>query len=150
MRLGDDRPTGLIGEQLATTHLGLARILDNLRAERGESVPSLRIVYRWLEENEDFQQQSARARALQADTLSDLANHYAIAPMVGPTETTMEWGVQVKTGDNVARSQLIVQTLMRRAGQLAPKKYGEKIAHDHSGGLTLEQIVAGAGELKPK
>lgn len=136
-----------ICERFATEVKGLEAILADLKAERGDlPTPSLSVIYRWLDENEDFQQKSARARRLRADTLADIRLQYALEPMIGTTTTTMEWGEQVKVGDNVARSQLIVQTISKHIGQLAPAKYGEKVEHEHKGKLTLESLVIGSPE----
>ena len=115
----------------------------------GIATPSVSVIYRWLSEQPDFQQKSARARELQGDTLADLAMKHALNPMIGETRTTMEWGEQVKTGDNVQRSQLIVQTLLRRAGQLAPKKYGDKLALEHSVDESLAQRLEKARSAAP-
>lgn len=136
-----------ICERFATQVKGLEPILADLKAERGElPTPSLSVIYRWLEENPEFQERSARARQLRADTLADLRLQYALEPMIGTTTTTMEWGEQVKVGDNVSRSQLIVQTISKHIGQLNPKKYGEKQEIEHIGKLTLESLVAGSAD----
>lgn len=134
-----------ICERFATQVKGLEAILSDLKAERGElPTPSLSVIYRWLEENPEFQESSARARQLRADTLADLRLQYALEPLIGTTSTTMEWGEQVKIGDNVSRSQLIVQTISKHIGQLNPKKYGEKQEIEHIGKITLESLVAGS------
>ena len=99
------------------------------------------MIYRWLAEVPEFRENSARARELQGDTIIDTAIRYAKKPLIGTTSTTMAWGEKVKTGDNVQRSQLIVQTLLKRAGQLAPKKYGDKVEHEHKGTISLQQLV---------
>jgi hypothetical protein len=39
----------------------------------------------------------------------------------------------VTVADNVQRSQLIVQTTLKRAGQLCSKKYGDKVQTEISG-----------------
>lgn len=121
-----------ICEGIGTTDLGLEEILAELTKYRktlNKKTPALRTVYRWLVENEDFRQQSAHARTLQAQLLHDRAQKYAREPMLG-TVTRVEKGPDGKKtitteSDNVERSKLLVQTTLRRAGQLDPKKYGE-------------------------
>jgi hypothetical protein len=125
-----------ICEMLATTRFGLEDILAYVRVEIPET-PGLSTIYKWLRDNEEFAKQSARARELQGDTIADLALNVAYEPLVGTITTTQEWGDQVKVADNVERSKLIVQTLMKRAGQLAPKKYGERLGLDHSGSIDV-------------
>ena len=130
-------------ERYATQVKGLEHILADMKAERGDlATPGLRVIYRWMQEVEEFRDKSARARELRADTLADLRMHYATTPLIGETSTTMEWGEQIKIGDNVARSQLIVQTISKHIGQLAPKKYGEKVAVEHAGEITtIKRVV---------
>lgn len=121
-----------ICEMLATTDFGLEDILDYVRVELPET-PGLSTIYKWMRSNEEFAQNSARARELQADTLADMAIKIAKEPLIGTTTTTQEWGEQVKVGDNVARSQLICQAIWKRIGQLNSKKYGDKLQTEISG-----------------
>ena len=128
-----------ICELIATTHLGMEDVLDKLRVTN-PSTPSLATVYRWLASSEEFRQKSARARELQGDSIVDLALKEAYASRIGVISTIKEWGEEVKTADNVERSKLIVQTLLKRAGQLAPKKYGEKLDLNHGGTVGVSLI----------
>ncbi len=121
-----------ICEVIATTHLGMEDVLDKLRGAN-PATPSLATIYRWLATSEEFREKSARARELQGDSIIDLALKEAYSSRVGVITTEKEWGTETKTADNVERSKLIVQTLLKRAGQLAPKKYGEKIQQEISG-----------------
>lgn len=41
----------------------------------------------------------------------------------------------------VERSKLIVQTLLKRAGQLDAKKYGDRIDLEHSGEIAIKRVV---------
>ena len=85
------------------------------------------MIYRWLEEVPEFREVSARARRLRAEFLSDLRVKYALTPMMGEKIKIGPKGEEREIGDNVSRSQLIVQTLSKVIGQLDPKVYGEKI-----------------------
>ena len=118
-------------ERWSTQIKGLDEILDDLRIERGAdlSTPSRRVIYRWLEENTDFRERSARARRLRAEFLSDLRVKYALTPLLGEKRKIKNGEDEIEIGDNVQRSQLIVQTLSKVIGQLDPKVYGEKVAH---------------------
>jgi len=136
-----------ICELLATTSKGLAAILEYLTDNKEfDKVPSTATVYKWLESTPSFAESSARARLLQADTLADLAMKVAETPIVGTTTQDMEWGVSTKTSDNVQRSQLIVQTILKRIGQLNNKKYGEKLDMNVTGELSLAERVQKARE----
>ena len=122
-----------ICELIATTHLGMEDVLNKLR-ETNPSTPSLATVYRWREASEEFREKSARARELQGDSIVDLALKEAYTSRIGViVKDSSKDGRTETTSDNVERSKLIVQTLLKRAGQLAPKKYGEKIQQELSG-----------------
>jgi len=129
-----------ICDRIATSDLGLEDILSQLAEERlqqQKTTPCLRTIYRWLESNESFSQRSARARTLQAQLLHDRAQRYAREALIGTIERTEDGPDGKKTtvtrSDNVERSKLLVQTTLRRAGQLDPKKYGERITAEHTG-----------------
>jgi hypothetical protein len=47
-------------------------------------------------------------------------------------------------GEHLQRSRLRVDTRKWIASKLKPKKYGDKVEHEHSGKLTLEQLVTGS------
>lgn len=129
-----------ICELLATTAFGLDDILEILGKDFAK-VPGKSTVYKWMNEHPEFAERSARARELQADTLADLAMKEAQTPRVGVITTSKEWGEEIRTADNVERSKLIVQTIFKRAGQLAPKKYGEKIMQEVSGEVGIKRIL---------
>ena len=86
-------------------------------ADRDDFLPCERTVYRWLEGKEDwaaeFRQQYARAREGQADSKFDAAWEIAKAA----------------TTEDVQVRRLQVDTLKWQVGKLAPKKYGDKVAH---------------------
>lgn len=129
-----------ICERIATSELGLEQIVADITKERGETTPCLRTIYRWLESNDEFSQQSARARRFQAQLLHDRAQLQAQTPLVGEiVKESAKDGRTVTIADNVERSKLIVQTTLKRAGQLDSKKYGDKLDLNHGGtvGVTL-------------
>lgn len=142
-----------ICERLATSELGLEQIVADLTKERGESTPCLRTIYRWLESNEGFSQQSARARRFQAQLLHDRAQMQAQTPLIGEIRKSTPKGEEVTIADNVQRSQLIVQTTLKRAGQLDSKKYGDKVQQEISGkdgkpieaAITVQFVKSNAG-----
>ena len=140
-----------ICDRLATSEQGLEDILDELRVLRGEEkiTPGLTTIYKWMDENKEFAESSARARKFQAQILHDRAQRVAREPLIGRIEKTVitDKGSESQTtvADNVERSKLIVQTLLKRAGQLDSKKYGDKVQTEHSGevqvGLQLVHSV---------
>ena len=131
-------------DRWATEIKGIDEILDDLRIERGQdlSTPSRRVIYRWLDEIPEFRERSARARKLRADFLSDLRVKYALTPLIGEKTKLTSKGQETEIGDNVQRSQLIVQTLSKVIGQLDPKVYGEKTAITGDGGGPVQIITS--------
>ena len=125
-----------ICDRIASSELGLEQVLDEIRLTDGKA-PAIRTVYQWLEKNPEFAQQSARARQLQAQIIHDRAQIVAQTPLIGRIEKTVVNGkgeeMVITVADNVERSKLIVQTMLKRAGQLAPKKYGDRLISEHSG-----------------
>lgn len=112
-----------------------------------DRMPSQATVFRWLAGNEEFRKQYAHAREAQADTLADEIVHIADTPMEGTVVTLKEWGEEIKTGDMIEHRKLRVDARKWYAAKLAPKKYSEKQQVEHSGTMTLEQLVAAS--MKP-
>lgn len=136
-RIGEE-----ICERIVSSRMGLEWVLDTMRSEpEFAATPSLPTVYKWMEQNPKFLEDSARARTLSADTYVDAAIQEAHSSRLGVIETDSEKdGKSTKTADNVERSKLIVQTLLKRAGQLNPKKYGDRTIHagDKDNPLTVD------------
>ena len=130
-------------DRWSTEIKGLDEILDDLRIERGQNLttPSRRVIYRWMDEIPEFREKSARARRLRADFLGDLRVKYALTPLIGEKTKITPKGEETEIGDNVQRSQLIVQTLSKVIGQLDPKVYGEKIDVEHSGEVAIKRVI---------
>jgi hypothetical protein len=120
-----------ICELLSTTDMGLEQVLDQIKGEL-EGVPHLATIWRWLSRHEDFATAYTRARELQATVIFDRAQQWAQNPWIGETKKIGERNgkriVEVTKGDNVQRAQLAVQTALKRAGHLNPKKYSEKLS----------------------
>lgn len=81
-----------------------------------EDMPDRGTVFRWLRDDAAFRHQYTCAREMQADALF---------------EETLE--IADGAGVNVKRDKLRVDTRKWMAGKLAPKKYGERHLHEHSG-----------------
>ena len=98
-----------------------------------DGMPCQTTVYRWLRENEAFQQQYARARELQADTLFDetldIADDASNDWMERHAEDNVGWK---ENGEAIRRSQLRIDTRKWIAGQMRPKVYGPRVQQDHT------------------
>lgn len=94
-----------------------------------ENMPHAATVCRWLATNEEFREQYARARELQADALFDETLDIADTTEEGIETTTKPDGsVETKSGDMLGHRKLRIDTRKWIAGKLAPKKYGDKLA----------------------
>lgn len=112
-----------ICDLIATTPRGLDHICDGT-----EELPSSRTVHRWIEQNEEFCRNYLRARELQADLLFDEC--LSIADDTSNDTKVIAHGENVTEAANtewISRSKLRVDTRMRMAGKLNPKKYGDKL-----------------------
>lgn len=94
---------------------GLAggRSLHRLCKEEG--FPHEATVYRWLQENDSFRESYAHARDRQADRFAS-----EIIEIVDEEE-------------DAARARVRMDARKWAASKLAPKKYGDKVEHQHGG-----------------
>lgn len=115
----------LICEKIATTARGLDFICDS-----DPRLPHASTVHRWLSTHPDFRESYLRARERQADLLFDQCLPIADDSSEDIVTDTREDGSTFERFDaeRVARAKLRVDTRMRMAGKLAPKKYGDKVA----------------------
>jgi hypothetical protein len=145
-----------ICERIACSDLGLEEVLQEISLTDGWA-PHPSTVYRWLDDIPEFRDKSARARTFQSDYITDLAVKVARTPLIGRVEKTTQGEkseTQITVADNVERAKLIVQTLFKRAGQLNPKKYGERITNELTGAdggpLQIATRIAAARERLKK
>jgi hypothetical protein len=125
-------------ERIATSELGVEQILQE-RRDMGLSSVSASTIYNWKLAHPEFMEQSACAREMQAELLHDRAQLAAQTPLIGEVVKEIVYPATddkperiertVTVSDNVERSKLIVQTTLKRAGQLNSKKYGDKLQH---------------------
>lgn len=118
-----------ICERIATTPRGLDFI-----CESDDALPSARTVARWLDEQPQFRQSYVRARERQADLIFDECLEIADdasndVKLVGREDEEVE----VCNTEFVQRAKLRIETRMRMAGKLAPKKYGDKLVTELTG-----------------
>ena len=88
----------------------------------GKDMPAASTVHRWLAENQEFSEQYAHAREMQADAFAE--SIIRIADEVEPESAA------------VAKAKLQIDARKWTAAKLAPKKYGDKI--DLSGDMRVQ------------
>ena len=143
--MATDKPKAKRGRPSSFTEEIAAEICR--RMAEGESVrkilsephmPTWSMVWRWLEDNEIFRAQYARAREAQAHAL--VSQIFDIAD-----DDSADWterdGVPVVNGEAIQRSRLRVDTRKWFASKVLPKLYGDKLSHEVTGKVTLETMV---------
>lgn len=106
-----------------------------------EDMPHRSTIFRWLEQHESFRDQYARAREAQADAFADEITHIADTPQLGVIRKISEDGVEVTEEDMLGHRRLQIDARKWIASKLKPKKYGEKQQVEHSGTVSLEQLI---------
>lgn len=116
---------------------------------RQEGMPDLRTVMRWLEADESFRQQYARAREIQAEVFAE--EIVAIADDGSNDTYVDEEGKTHVDQDVIARSKLRVEARKWIACKLLPKKYGDKadVAVNVSGALSVTAIAERVATVSP-
>lgn len=114
------------------------RIADgqSLRAIcRAEDMPASSTVFVWLQLHAAFTEQYARAREAQADALADDILEISDDARNDWMEREIKGGgtERVVDQEHIGRSRLRVDARKWLASKLKPKKYGEKIDHEHTG-----------------
>lgn len=99
-------------------------------------MPCAATVFKWLRVHPEFVEQYARAKEEQADALAeellDIADDGSNDWMERRNSDDGATGWQLN-GEHIQRSRLRVDTRKWIASKLKPKKYGERIANEHSG-----------------
>jgi hypothetical protein len=144
-----------ICEILATTTLGLEAALEDVNETFAtEELVGLTTIYKWLRANEEFSKQYASAREHQAQILHDRAQQEAENFRPAVLSKKGKRGdkdfEETATSDNYNRSRLIVDTMLKRAGQLNPKKYSEKLAVVGDADQPLKLVIEHIGQPQPK
>lgn len=118
---------------------------DPLRAIcREEGMPPWRTVYAWMEANEDFSARIARARIIGREAILEDTLLIANETEEGVRLEKSENGVKEVREDMLGHRKLKIETRFKLLAKWDPSKYGEKIQQEHSGTLSLAQLIASA------
>lgn len=111
---------------------------------RDEAMPHWSTVYAWMRADTEFDQRIARAREVGEEAIAE--ETLAIADD-GRNDWMERFGKDsvgyAVNGEHVQRSKLRIETRLKLLAKWNPKKYGERQQIDHTGSVTLEQLVAG-------
>lgn len=118
---------------------------------RDDGMPARSEVFKRLAADKAFADQYARAREFgieaMADDLSEISDDGRNDWMERHGERDPGW---VVNGENVQRSKLRVDTRKWMLSKLAPKKYGDKLALEHSGSVGLSERIKRAEQRTGK
>lgn len=114
-------------------------------------MPSEALVRSWvIDDMQGFAAHYARARDIGLDCIADEIREISDTPVLGETETSKEWGTEVKKGDMLEHRRLQVDARKWYLSKLAPKRYGDRQAVEHSGEVTVRGLsnrMRGRGPL---
>lgn len=110
---------------------------------KSNDMPCKTTVFMWLRTNEQFLNQYTRAKEESADALTDemldIADDGQNDWMERIEEDDQPGGYQLN-GEHIQRSKLRIETRKWLATKLKPKKYGEKIEQEQSGGIDIRVV----------
>lgn len=101
---------------------------------RDDAMPSRETVYQWLSKHEAFADQYAKACDVRADQMFD--EIFEIADD-GTNDFTEQDGEARVNGEHIQRSRLRIDARKWALSKMMPKKYGDKLDLNHSGGVTV-------------
>ena len=107
--------------EILTRLMGGEAMRDICGVERDDFLPSETTVYKHLSEDEDFAEQYAHARVVQA--------HREVEEIKSIADSA--------TPENVQVARLQIDARKWRASKMAAKVYGEKLDLNHSGGVSV-------------
>lgn len=104
-------------------------------------------ITRWARKNPEFRTQYAQAMEERCERWADEIIEIADDGLNDWVEREKEHGEMhlVFNGEHFQRSRLRVDTRKWALSKLLPKKYGDKIEHEHTGGIN---IIVSVGEKK--
>jgi len=105
---------------------------------KAASMPSVVTIFSWLRKHPEFVKQYETAKQEQSDMLVE--EMLDISDDSASDYISTEHGEKINT-EHVQRSRLRVDTRKWIASKLKPKKYGEKQEVEHSGSLSLIELI---------
>lgn len=124
---------------------------------RSDNMIALPTFFEWIDANEEFANQYARATELRAEKIFEEILEISDTPVEGVVIETDDYGkTKEKRGDMLGHRRLQVDSRKWMLSKMMPKKYGDKLDLEHSGAikhsheLTPEERKARIEELKLK
>lgn len=130
-----------------------ARICERLAAGeslrsicRDDDMPDGTTVYDWLKTNVEFSQQYAEARDKGLEAMAEETLQIADDGQNDWMDRELENGriERVVDHEHINRSRLRVDTRKWYLSKLAPKRYGDRLAVEHSGSVDIAARIVGS------
>lgn len=104
-------------------------------------MPHESTVRSWVVEDRDgFSTHYTRARDIALDVMADELLEIADTPQMGVRTKVSDGKVERIEGDMIEHRRLQVDARKWYLSKLAPKKYGDKVDVEHSGGVTVQVV----------
>jgi hypothetical protein len=124
------------------SELTLEEVVEEIR-KTNSLCPSIRVLYIWARTIKEFQQSYRLAKQDHAEYLAEIAQKTGRDTRKGIfRKVSTKHGTEVREDDNVARSRLYYEALMKRAGQLHPQEYRERLYDSRGEDSGNEQLEA--------
>ena len=107
---------------------------------RSQGMPNWRTVYRWMDENEGFRTRVAGARQQGFDAI---AEDSLVMLDEEPERTGTQFGSKVDAG-HVQWQKNRAEQRLKILAKWDPKRYGDKLALEHSGAVDLATEIRNA------
>jgi len=129
------RPSSYSDEKATEICLRIAEGESLRQVCRDDDMPARQTVFRWLEAEPGFRDQYRRAREMLleywAEEIVDIADDTTLDTVTRTTPQGREY--EAIDHENIQRSKLRVHTRQWLMSKLAPRKYGDKVEHEHHG-----------------
>lgn len=111
-----------------------------------EGMPADSTVRQWALDNAggEFAAQYAQARDLGLDAMADELMEVADTPKEGEKRRESLTDIEVTKGDMLEHRRLQVDTRKWYLSKLAPKRYGDRVQHEHSGSVEIATTITDA------
>lgn len=135
------RPTLFTKELAATICRRLASGESLMAICREQGMPEDQTVHDWVLTNrEGFSQDYARARSIQFERWAEEIMSIADTPEIGEKTVEKATGIEVHRGDMIEARRLKVDARKWLLSKLASKKFGDRMALEHSGSIDITTL----------
>lgn len=104
----------------------------------GDDMPSRTSFYDWIGRAKELADKYARATEVRADRVFDELLQIADTPLIGEkVKIDKDGKKEVQRGDMIEHRRLQVDARKWALARMSPRKYGDRLGLDHSGGVSV-------------